>query len=44
MTAFLGASLLRDVYLEDVDMDVGHREHGPAHQHAKQSAEERLEA
>lgn len=44
MTTLLGASLLRYIYLEDVDVDVGHREHGPAHQHAKQSAEERLEA
>lgn len=44
MTTLLGASLFRYICLEDVDVDVGHREHGPAHQHAKQSAEKRLEA
>lgn len=43
-TDCVGACLLRFMYLEDVDVDVGHREHGPAHQHAEQSTEERLEA
>lgn len=37
-------SCLASTHLKDVDVDVGHREHGPAHQHAEQSAEERLEA
>ena len=37
-------SAWKNAHLENVDVDVGQGEHGPAHHHAQQGAEGRLEA